>query len=69
MDVLRGAVRASSPGLHGGRDERSGGVPGVWPAPGHGAQDAGLLGATRIPPPGYRRQDPPAGPSLSPSLG
>ena len=26
MDVLRGAVRASSPGLHGGRDERSGGV-------------------------------------------
>ena len=33
MDVSRGAVRASSPGLHGGRDERSGSLPGVWPAP------------------------------------
>ena len=52
MDVSRGNVRASSPGLHGGRDERSGSVPGVWPAPGHGAQAAGLLGAPRIPTPG-----------------
>ena len=33
------------------RDERSGSLPGVWPAPGHGAQDAGLLGAPRIPTP------------------
>ena len=51
MDVLRGAVRASSRGLHGGRDERSGSLPGVRPAPGHGAQDAGLLGAARLPAP------------------
>ena len=32
MDVPRGAVRASSPGLHGGRDEPSGSLPGVRPA-------------------------------------
>ena len=49
MDVPRGAVRASSPGLHGGRDEPSGSLPGVRPAPGHGAQDAGLLGAAGLP--------------------
>ena len=52
MDVPRGNVRARSPGLYGGRDERSGSVPGVWPAPGHGAQDAGLVGAARLPAPG-----------------
>ena len=52
MDVSRGDLRTSSPGLHGRRDERSGSLPGVWPAPGHGAQDAGLLGAPRIPTPG-----------------
>ena len=52
MDVSRGDLRASSPGLHGRRDERSGSLPGVWPAPGHGAQDAGLLGAPKIATPG-----------------
>ena len=49
MDVPRGAVRASSPGLHGGRDEPSGSLPGVRPPPGHGAQDAGLLGGAGLP--------------------
>ena len=64
MDVPRGNVRARSPGLHGGRDERSGSLPGVWPAPGHGAQDAGLLGAPRIPTPGATRR-----PRLEPFTG
>ena len=65
MDVCSGDVRAGSPGLHGGRDERSGSLPGVWPAPGHGAQDAGLLG--------YRQaidaRTHPADPSLDPFTG
>ena len=52
MDVCSGDVRAGSAGLHGGRDERSGGLAGVWPAPGHGAQDAGLVGPTWLPAPG-----------------
>ena len=46
-DVQGGTVRSSAPGLHGGRDEHAGGCPGVRAAPGYGAQDAGLLGATR----------------------
>ena len=38
--------------------------PGVRPAPGHGAQDAGLFG-----PAGYRRQTPPKRPKLEPFTG
>ena len=49
MDVYSRYVPARAPGLHGGRDERSGSVPGVRPAPGHGAQNAGLLGSARLP--------------------
>ena len=52
MDVQRGALRAGSPGLHGGGDVRSGSLPAVWPAPGHGAQDAGLVGPTWVQTPG-----------------
>ena len=44
-DVQGGTVRSGAPGLHGGGDEHSGGCPGVRSAPGHGAQDAGVLGA------------------------
>ena len=44
-DVHGGTVRSGAPGLHGGGDEHSGGCPGVRSAPGHGAQDAGVLGA------------------------
>ena len=33
MDVLRGDVRSSASGLHGGGDERSGSLPNVRPAP------------------------------------
>ena len=57
MDVSSGDVRSSAAGLHGGRHECSGSLPGVRPAPGHGAQDAGLLGSTRLPAP---RPTPPA---------
>lgn len=49
MDICSRYVPARAPGLHGGRDERSGSVPGVRPAPGHGAQNAGLLGSDRLP--------------------
>ena len=48
-DVQGGTVRAGAPGLHGGRNEHTGGCPGVRSAPGYGAQDAGVLGATRVP--------------------
>ena len=48
-DVQSGTVRSSAPGLHGGRDEHARGCPRVRAAPGHGAQDAGVLGATRVP--------------------
>ena len=48
-DVSSGDVRSGAAGLHGGRHECSGSLPGVRPAPGHGAQDAGLLGAARLP--------------------
>ena len=49
MDVSSGDVRSGAAGLHGGGDECSGSLPGVRPAPGHGAQDAGLLSAARLP--------------------
>ena len=48
-DVQGGAVRSSAPGLHGGRDEHAGGCPSVRPAPGYGAQDAGLFNAAGLP--------------------
>ena len=48
-DAQRGRISAGSPGSDGEWDERSGGFPGVRSAPGHGAQDAGLFGATRLP--------------------
>ena len=48
-DVQGGTVRASAPGLHGGGDERARGGARVRAAPGHGAQDAGVLGASRVP--------------------
>ena len=47
-DVQGGVVRAGAAGLHGGGDEHAGGCPGVRAAPGYGAQDAGVLGATRV---------------------
>ena len=47
-DVQGGSVRASAPGLHGGGDEHAGGCPSVRSAPGYGAQDAGVLGASRF---------------------
>ena len=53
MDVPSGDVRARSPGLPGGGDERSGNLPGVRPALGHGTQDADLLGAIRLPVPKF----------------
>ena len=48
-DVQGGTVRSSAPGLHGGRDEHARGCPRVRSAPGHRAQDTGVLGATRVP--------------------
>ena len=49
MDVSSGTVRADSPVGDGGGDECSGSLPSFWSAPGYGAQDAGLLGATGLP--------------------
>ena len=63
-DVQGGTVRAGAPGLHGGRDEHTGGCPGVRSAPGYGAQDAGVLGATRVP-----SGAPPRRPKLDPYRG
>ena len=48
-DVQRGRLSAGSPGGDGGGNERSGSLPGVRAAPGHGPQDAGLLGPAGIP--------------------
>ena len=47
-DVQRGRISAGSPGGDGGGNEHPGSLPGIWVAPGHGAQDAGLLGAARV---------------------
>ena len=49
MDVQRGGISADSPGDDGGGDEHSGSLSGVRPAPGHGEQDAGLLGPAGLP--------------------
>ena len=44
-DVQRGCISAGSPGGDGGGGEHTGSFPSVRPAPGHGAQDAGLFSA------------------------
>ena len=49
MDVPGGRVSTGPTSGDGGWDEHSGGVPGVRPAPGHGAQDCGLLSAAGLP--------------------
>ena len=48
LDVQGGDVPASSQGLLCRRDERSRGCAGIRTAPGHGAQDAQVLGTSRI---------------------
>ena len=69
-DVQGGVVRAGAAGLHGGGDEHAGGCPGVRAAPGYGAQDAGVFGATRVsssvtaPPPHRPTAPPPHRPKL-----
>ena len=50
MDVQGGRISAGSPGGDGGWDEHAGSSPGVRPAPGHGAQDAGLFGPAGLSP-------------------
>ncbi len=49
MDVPGGRVSTDPTGGDGGWDEHTGGLPGVRPAPGHRAQNAGLLRAARLP--------------------
>ena len=49
MDVQGGRISAGSPGGDGGGDEHTGSCPGVRPAPGHGAQNTGLLRAAGLP--------------------
>ena len=51
MDIPSGSVPAGPKSGDGGGAEHPGSLPGVQPAPGYGAQDAGLLGR-----PGYRHQ-------------
>ena len=48
-DVQGGAIRAGTPGVHGGRDEHTGGGQGVRDAPGHGPQAAQVLGTSGVP--------------------
>jgi len=48
LDVQGGDVRSSAAGGARGRDERPGSGSGVWTAPGHGAQDAEVLGTSRV---------------------
>ena len=50
MDVQSGRISAGSPGGDRGWDEHAGSSPGVRPAPGHGAQDAGLFGPAGVSP-------------------
>ena len=49
MDVQGGRVPAGPQGGDGGWDEHPGGLSGVRPAPGHGAQDDRLLGPSGLP--------------------
>ena len=49
MDVQGGRISTGSPGGDGGGQEHSGGLQRAWPAPGHRAQDAGLLRASGVP--------------------
>ena len=48
-DVQGGPISTCSAGGDGGGDEHPGGSAGVWVAPGHGAQDSGLLRAAGLP--------------------
>ena len=64
MDVSRGDLRTSSPGLHGRRDERSGSLR-VFGL--HRDTVRKMLAYSA--PPGYRRQDPPRRPRLEPFTG
>ena len=43
IDIPGGRVSTGPTGGDGGWDEHTGGLPGVRPAPGHGAQDSGPL--------------------------
>ena len=65
MDVPGGRAPAGPTRGDGGGDEHSGSLPGVRFAPGHGAQDAGLLGAAGL----ARRQTSPRRPKLEPYTG
>ena len=47
--TLRGIHGEQLPGVHGRGHEHPGGVPGVRPAPGHGAQDDRQLGPSGLP--------------------
>ena len=49
MDVQGGRISAGPQGGDGGWDEHPGGLSGVRPAPGHGAQDDQLLGPSGLP--------------------
>ena len=49
MDVQGGRISAGSPGGDGGGEEHPGSGTGVRTAPGHRAQDAGLLRAAGLP--------------------
>ena len=49
-DVQGGDVRAGAPGLHGGWYEHTRGGARVWAAQRHSAQDAEVLGSSRVPP-------------------
>ena len=60
MDVPGGRVSTGPTGGDGGWDEHPGGLPCVRVAPGHGAQDSGLLSAARpgsAPPPSVSFRD------------
>ena len=48
-DVQSGRISAGPKGGDGGWDEPAGSSPDVWPAPGHRAQDAGVLRAAGVP--------------------
>ena len=49
-DVQSGRISAGPKGGDGGWDEHAGSSPDVWPAPGYGAQDAGLFGPAELSP-------------------
>ena len=63
-DVQSGRISAGSPGGDGGWEEHAGSSQDVWPAPGHRAQDAGVLRASGVP-----ETDPARRPKLEPYTG